>query len=61
MTSASKIFAACVAAIGRDVFIVRESSMDKEFHFQNWFMQRLGETGLQFEQVAEIAIQISGL
>src|ERR1700685_2449028 len=50
MTSAPKIFAACVEAINHDVLIVRESSMDKEFHFQNWFKSRLEETDLNFEQ-----------
>ena len=29
--------------------IRRESRKDKEFHFQNWFKARLGETGLKFE------------
>ena len=43
------VFAACVNAIRRGELIVRESSKDKEFHFQNWFMKRLRETKLNFE------------
>ena len=44
------VFAACVNAIRRGELIVRESSQDKEFHFQNWFMTRLRETKLNYEQ-----------
>ena len=44
------IFRRCVDAIGAGVLIERESSQDKEFHFQNWFMDRIVETGLNFEQ-----------
>src|SRR5213594_1015713 len=29
--------------------VSRESRQDKEFHFQNWFKARLGETKLNFE------------
>jgi hypothetical protein len=50
MTTAFKIFAACAEAISRNKLIVRESSRDKEFHFQNWFKERLEETGLNFDQ-----------
>jgi hypothetical protein len=32
------------------VLIKRESAKDKEFHFQNWFAQRLSETKLNFDQ-----------
>jgi hypothetical protein len=38
------VFARCVAAISQNKLIVRESAQDKEFHFQNWFEARLGET-----------------
>ena len=37
-------------AIDAGVLIERESSKDKEFHFQNWFMSRLVETALNFDQ-----------
>ena len=48
--TAEKIFLECVRAINRNVLIKRESSNDKEFHFQNWFKDRLTATGLHFEQ-----------
>ena len=44
-----EVFARCVAAIQAHKLIRRESRQDKEFHFQNWFKARLGETGLNFE------------
>ena len=50
MSTAFKVFATCVEAIGRGEFIVRESSKDKEFHFQNWFKRRLDESGFNFDQ-----------
>jgi len=49
-TTVASIFRCCVEAIGAGELIVRESSRDKEFHFQNWFKTRLGETRLNFEQ-----------
>ena len=45
----SLVFRRCVEAIRQGSLIRRESSTDKEFHFQNWFRQRLTETGLNFE------------
>ena len=50
-SQASGIFKCCVEAIDAGVLIKRESRRDKEFHFQNWFKDRLVETGLNFEQV----------
>ena len=44
-----EVFACCVAAIQSHQLIERESKQDKEFHFQNWFKSRLGETKLNFE------------
>lgn len=44
------IFQSCVEAIRRGELIVRESSKDKEFHFQNWFKDRLADTGLNYDQ-----------
>ena len=43
------IFKRCIEAINKGVLIERVSSTDKEFHFQNWFQDRLNETGLNFE------------
>lgn len=45
-----EVFQACVDAMGKGELIERESSGDKEFHFQNWFKTRLLEVGLPFEQ-----------
>jgi len=47
---AASIFRCCVKAIRAGELIVRESSKDKEFHFQNWFKTRLGDTQFNFEQ-----------
>lgn len=47
--TAATIFKYCVEAIRQGVLIRRESSTDKEFHFQNWFKARLSDTGLHFE------------
>jgi hypothetical protein len=43
------IFKCCAEAIQKGVLIRRVSRTDKEFHFQNWFQNRLKETGLNFE------------
>src|SRR5205823_5654252 len=44
------VFTRCVEAIRKGVLIKRESRRDKEFHFQDWFRDRLTETRLHFEQ-----------
>src|SRR6266700_2111736 len=44
-----EVFVRCADAIRANKLIRRESSQDKEFHFQNWFKARLGETRLNFE------------
>jgi len=44
------VFRHCAESIHSGVLISRESSRDKEFHFQNWFIQRLIEMGRPFEQ-----------
>ncbi len=44
------IFKRCVEAIRQGELIQRESSKDKEFHFQNWFIKRLEEIGMNFDQ-----------
>ncbi|MGA2033085.1 MAG: hypothetical protein ABSG68_12575 [Thermoguttaceae bacterium] len=43
------VFGRCVEAIRGGLLIERESSTDKEFHFQNWFKARLAETRQHFE------------
>lgn len=43
------IFKNCVEAIDKGVLINRVSSTDKEFHFQNWFQNRLKQIGINFE------------
>lgn len=43
------VFRSCVEAIRGGSLIVRETAADKEFHFQNWFGQRLAETRLDCE------------
>lgn len=49
MNTAIKLFTKCISAIQRGQLINRESSLDKEFHFQNWVKDRLGEVGNNFE------------
>ena len=49
-SQAPGIFKRCVEAIEAGVLIQRESSKDKEFHFQNWFIARLDDTSLNYEQ-----------
>src|SRR5882762_8959363 len=44
-----EVFVRCADAIRANKLINRETRQDKEFHFQNWFKARLGETGLNFE------------
>jgi hypothetical protein len=46
---AVKVFKRAVEAIRAGALIKRESAKDKEFHFQNWFAQRLDELGSPFE------------
>lgn len=43
------VFQCCVEAIRNKVLIRLVSRTDKEFHFQNWFRERLGTTGHAFE------------
>jgi hypothetical protein len=45
-----EVFSRCVEAISGGQLITRESRRDKEFHFQDWFSRRLGETSAHFEQ-----------
>ena len=49
MSNASSIFKLCVQAIRDGELIEREGRNDKEFHFQNWFKQRIERIGLNFD------------
>lgn len=46
------IFAECNWAVERGVLILRASRSDKEFHFQNWFANRLRELALHYDPPA---------
>jgi hypothetical protein len=46
------VFAECVGAIQRGALIRRVSRSDKEFHFQDWFRQRLDDLDLRFDPPA---------
>lgn len=48
-SSVFNVFRNCVYAVGGGKFIHRESRRDKEFHFQNWFKDRLVETDFHHE------------
>jgi hypothetical protein len=47
-TRVFEVFAACANAIMQGVLINRVSRTDKEFHFHNWFEDRLRSTGVLF-------------
>jgi hypothetical protein len=49
-TNIFEVFAACADAIIQGVLISRVSRTDKEFHFQNWFEDRLRSTGVLFDK-----------
>lgn len=49
VSTVASVFRHCVEAVKQEQLIQRESAKDKEFHFQNWFRQRLDETGHAFE------------
>ena len=49
MSNVSLIFKSCVKAIKNDILIEREGINDKEFHFQNWFENRLNSINLAFD------------
>ncbi len=49
MSKVSSIFTSCVQAIRNGVLIERKDRNDKEFHFQNWFKDRLESMGLNFD------------
>ena len=47
---AFEVFTECVNAIAAGVLISRVSSTDKEFHFQNWFEDRLAGVPVLFDK-----------
>jgi hypothetical protein len=49
-TQVFKVFKNCVEAIQQGILIIQVSRTDKEFHFQNWFEQRLQNSGLLFDK-----------
>lgn len=49
MSKICSIFKSCVKAIQDGVLIEREGRNDKEFHFQNWFKDRLEAMDLKFD------------
>lgn len=49
MSSISAIFRNCVRAVRDGALIVRELHRDKEFHFQNWFRDRLEDMDLKYD------------
>ena len=48
-SSCVDVFIACALARDKGTPIQRESSKDKEFHFQNWFQDRLASLKLNFD------------
>lgn len=48
-TQVFEIFLECYDAIRRGELIKRQSTRDKEFHFQDWFSARLQGLGLNFD------------
>lgn len=46
----SETFLACAEAIADGILIHRESTQDKEFHFQNWFQAVLKRESRQFDE-----------
>ena len=49
-TKIFEIFATCVDAIFKGVLINQVSRTDKEFHFQNWFEDRLRSIGVLYDK-----------
>ena len=47
-----EVFRKCYEAIRGGKLIHRESRRDKEYHFQDWFRERLEEVGENFDEPA---------
>jgi hypothetical protein len=50
-TTCVAAFVACCAALQHATLIQRVSRSDKEFHFQNWFADRLNDADLQHDSI----------
>ena len=50
MSLVSVVFKECVGAIRAGGLIQRDGKKDKEFHFQNWFKNRLIQIGEKFDE-----------
>jgi hypothetical protein len=50
VTSCFDVFAECIKAIREGELIQSVSSKDKEFHFQNWFQDRLDSLEIAFDE-----------
>jgi hypothetical protein len=50
MTAFEEIFAECAGAIANGDLIQKVSASDKEYHFQNWVMDRLDACGLNYDE-----------
>ena len=50
MSFVCTVFKESVSAIRNGVLIEREGQRDKEFHFQNWFKERLDEIGEAYDE-----------
>ena len=50
MSAVGAIFKECVSAIRNGVLVEREGRQDKEFHFQNWFKDRLDSIRENYDQ-----------
>lgn len=49
-SSVVRFYECCVSAAMRSALIRRETTSDKEFHFQNWVRARLTETAYEYEE-----------
>jgi len=51
-TLVADVFIACHKAVRSGLLIHRTTRADKEFHFQDWFAERLKEIGVHYDQPA---------
>jgi hypothetical protein len=49
-TRVFELFSSCVHAINQGVLISQVSRTDKEFHFQNWFEDRLRDSEILYDK-----------
>lgn len=50
MSIVLEIYKSCYEAIRNGNLIIKESAQDKEYHFQNWFKERLSTLGEAFDE-----------